>query len=421
MKEFPNVLVVSHNSFSNLTNMGITMSNFFKGWDSNKLAQLYFHNEVPTSDICKKYYRITDMEMIKKYKPGKEFNENDIDNSLNSPRTDTGVVSNIYEFGRAKKPYMYLARNLIWSTKRWATSNLYNWLDEIKPDVLFYAAGDYTFSMDIALEISNRLDIPMVVYFGDDFYFFDNNNTSLFNSINKRMFTDKFEKLFTRLDTFIAASDKMQEKYTKEFNVQGHTIMNATNNVAKIPMPQSENQRVTYIGNLDLGRWQNLVEIGRSLKTIGLFLDIYSVEKNTKILEQLTPENGINFHGAVLPEKVDDLIKNSTLAVHVESLGKVNRERTKYSISTKIGGYLGSGVCIFAYGPEDVASIEYLVDNDVACVAVNEDDLAKKLSYILGDPKQRYIYADNALRLAQKRHNLKINTDFFKQIINSSI
>ena len=59
------VLVVSHNVFSKTSNMGKTLSSYFNAIDSEDLAQFYIHSEVPTSDICKNYYRVTDKEAIK--------------------------------------------------------------------------------------------------------------------------------------------------------------------------------------------------------------------------------------------------------------------------------------------------------------------------------------------------------------------
>lgn len=61
-KKYPKVLVVSHNVFSTTSNMGKTMVAFFNSWDRENIAQLYFHTEVPNSDICKKFFRITDFD-----------------------------------------------------------------------------------------------------------------------------------------------------------------------------------------------------------------------------------------------------------------------------------------------------------------------------------------------------------------------
>ena len=58
------ILVVSHNVFSETENMGKTLVSYFKDFGQENLAQFYIHSEIPTSDICNNYYRVTDKEMI---------------------------------------------------------------------------------------------------------------------------------------------------------------------------------------------------------------------------------------------------------------------------------------------------------------------------------------------------------------------
>ena len=80
------VLIVSHNVFSKTESMGKTLEGYFKDFDSNELAQFYIHSQIPTSKICKNYYRITDKDAIKSilgFKAGKVFTENDIRTSRN--------------------------------------------------------------------------------------------------------------------------------------------------------------------------------------------------------------------------------------------------------------------------------------------------------------------------------------------------
>ncbi len=182
-------------------------------------------------------------------------------------------------------------------------------------------------------------------------------------------------------------------------------------------MSEGDVAKVSYIGNLGLNRWKPLVEIGLALKRMGLFLDIYSGETRKKVLAQLNNSNGIRFHGAIPANKVGEIMDSSTLLVHVESMDKTMRERTRYSMSTKIAESLGSGVCLFAYGPSDVSSIEYLVENEVACVVTRKEDLEVRLGEILSNSTLRQKYVQNALKLARVRHDYATNSLLFSEMI----
>lgn len=351
-------------------------------------------------------------------KPGKALNENDIKLNTSSSRVDTGIVADIYRVGRKRKPYMYFLRNLLWSTNKWKTKKLVKWIGGFKPDVVFYTAGDYSFSIKIALEICKLKNIPMVVFFSDDYYFCNTQKGSLLNWFNRKIYKDEFLNMFSYLSYFIAASDKMQREYSKEFNKPGYELMTSTN--VNSMMSFSNNIKISYIGNMGLDRWKPLVEIGKCLKNMGQVLDVYSDENRKSVIEQLNAENGIKFHGVVPSSEVKEIIKSSTIIIHVESMDRINREKTRYSMSTKIAESLGSGVCLFAYGPEDVSSIEYLVKNDVACVVTDKYDLQGKLREILNCGELRAKYIKNALQLANKRHNFDINTQLFYKIVTEA-
>ncbi len=413
------VLVISHNVFSTTSSMGKTMASFFEGWDKENIAQLYFHSESPNSNICKNYFRITDFNLIESFfkfnQPGEIINESEINLNTSSTRIDTGIKSNIYNLGKKRKPYMYLLRNLLWGSKKWKSDRLIRWLDDFNPDIVFYAAGDYSFSIKVALDICELKKIPMIVFFGDDYYFLEAQKGSIIDSINRKMFKGDFLNMFSYLSSFIAASDKMQKKYYCEFNRPGYAIM--TSAYVNEKVEEKNNIKISYIGNMGFERWKPLIEIGKSLKEIGYEIDVYSGEKSEDIICHLKPENGIRFHGSVPSYQVKDIIKSSTILIHVESMDEVNKEKTRYSMSTKIAESLGSGVCLFAYGPKDVSSIEYLIDNDAACVVTDSETLKIKLNEILLSKELREKYINNAQNLARKRHNYEINLELFHEIV----
>lgn len=418
----PRVLIISHNALSNKTNMGKTISSFFYNWRKEDIAQLYLYSELPSTEICNNFFRITDFDILKSIfkfrKAGRILGEFETHNYLNS--SEKKLKQRIYNYGKAKKPYMKFIRNLIWATKKWDSRKLSKWIDDFNPDIVFFAAGDYSFSMKLAMNICKNKNIPLVVFFGDEYYFLkDNYNLSVFNYINKNNYSRAFKDMFMYLSGYITASDKMLKKYSGEFNKLGYAIMKSTEIKKNFKSAKKNQFRVSYIGNLSLNRWEALIDIGKSLKNKGLLLDVYSSETRGIILSKMTKDNGIRFHGEISPNQVDKVIQSSTVLIHIESKNEVDKEKTMYSMSTKIAESLGSGICIFAYGPDDVSSIEYLIENNAACVVTNKEDLEKKLSEILDEEKLRELYIKNALNLARRRHDFEKNSKIFQNIMKN--
>ena len=144
------VLVVSHNVFSASGNMGKTMMRMLAGISPENLAQMYFHQEIPTRKCCLRYFRITE--------------------SASQSRTDTCNLAKVYQFSRRRTPMIYFLRDTMWCLGKWKTRALEDWARTFAPDVIFFAAGDYAFSYRVALYLSDLLNVPITMWCADDFY-----------------------------------------------------------------------------------------------------------------------------------------------------------------------------------------------------------------------------------------------------------
>ena len=111
----------------------------------------------------------------------------------------------------------------------------------------------------------------------------------------------------------------------------------------------------------------------------------------------------------------------SIAVIHTESFKEEFKQAVAYSVSTKIADSLASGTCILAYGPKDVASIRYLIDNDVAFVVNNYEDLQTKLVELITNAELRSQIETNAKRLAGLNHNGQKNTKLIYEVMASLI
>ena len=423
-------LLISHNVLDKRTAMGKTIAAFFEGWEAGKLAQLYFHSEVPTMDMCSRYYRITDTDVLKSVlcKPqndvGRRFAATQVDTKRTSSRTDAGFKHKIYSFCRRRKSYIYLARNTMWRLSHWYTKDLKNWIKEFSPDVIFFAAGDYAFAYDIAYTIAKDFDIPMVTYICDDYFINYQNPKSLLGKPVHRDLMRSVNSCMEHTANIITICDKLSDAYRGLFDKPIHTIYTGYSKRGEIC---ADGEGIVYLGNLGFTRHKSLVDIGRALKRISertgrhYHLDVYSAETREEILRELTEENGIVFHGAVGSDEVNRIISRSRLVVHVESFKPENIRKVQYSISTKIADLLASGHCILAYGPGNVASLEYLRDNKAAFVVTDQTQLEAELEDILANRERRLAIIQAAQQLAEKNHNASMVAERVKEIIESSV
>ncbi|PAW30080.1 hypothetical protein BKC07_04435 [Peribacillus simplex] len=421
----PKVLVISHNVFSDNSNMGRTLLNYFKYFDKKSLANLYFHSEVPGSNICGNYYRVTDFDLIRSIfkgnKTGTLFGNDDIITGAKTNRIDSGVEANIYQMGRKRTPFMYVGRNILWNTKKWHNQQLDKWIENFNPDVVFFASGDYTFSYDIALYIAKSRRIPLVISVVDDYVFNDRFSLSPLYWMNQILFKQKFKKTVGYASKGVYICDMLKNKYSNHFKCPAETIMTLSGVETSFVKNNNGQIRVSYLGNLSHGRWKSLVDIGRALKEIGheYRINVYSHETNKNIINYMNKNNGIEFKGAISYQEVINVMKNSDILIHVEDFSKKNIKRVKYSVSTKIADSLKCGTCLLAYGPKNVASIDYLYRNSAAYVVNTKIELKSTLEELINNKVSRNRYIEKALNLATERHDEKRNSELIKNVISS--
>ena len=423
----PKTLIISHNVIGLNGNMGKTLYTYFEQWPKDKLCQLYFHSEVPTTHLCKQYFRVTDVDLIRGLRQlrraGTVLTAQDIDESRVTTRIDTGRTAELYRKGRARKPWIYLARNSLWKLGLWKSKQLDQWIRECKPEVIFYASGDYTFSYEIALYLSKKYALPLVISVVDDYYFQRPLDKGLLAWWNTRRFHKVFEKAMAHAKGAFYVHPIMEQMYREKFPLNS-AVLYKNAPICETQEPENKSVKIAYFGGLGLRRDESLVEIGRVIHKLipngSVLLDVYSSESRSEIVERMTEENGIRFHGQVSADEVVRLQSESNILVLAESTAPELTERLRCSLSTKIPEYLGSNRCMLVYGPAEAGSISYLLDNRVACVATDSEQLEEKLREILFSADARRRYAEGQMGLALKNHGKERNHEVLKEMIQAA-
>ena len=411
------VLIISHNVFSSTESMGKTLASYFACFKPEELAQFYIHSQVPTSIVCNRYYRMTDKDAIKSIvglSRGREFGIGDIDLNRGNARTDSGLTGTIYQKARKRTPCIYFARNLWWKLAHWESREFIQWLDAFCPECVFLASGDYAFIYDIALKIAKSRKVPLYISCMDDYYFNNKNSDSVLGRFQHKLFMQAVNRTMSYASKMFCICGKMSKDYSSLFNKLCITVHTPT--TIREPLHMEKKKKISYLGNLGYNRDKQLIDIGRALKSLGLepdHIDVYSTESRSEILANLTEENGIAFHGFVGAEDVLKIMGESLAVIHTESFDNEIRRSVKYSISTKIADSLASGTCIFAYGPEEIASISYLSDNKAAFCCTEKDSLENMLHKMIQDEESRNMIIRNALVLS-KNHSIERTPSILK-------
>jgi glycosyltransferase involved in cell wall biosynthesis len=425
LDKFPKVLVITVNPLSNTSNNGKTIASFFTGYPKEKIAQLYFHREIPTSDICENYFKISDEDIIKNI-----FNRSkEIGKKIYMQDKEERIISEALSNWMKKSSVIRFIRLLIWALFNFEKEELYTWLDEFNPEVIFFCGGDANYLYNTTIRLSKRYNTKIIHYITDDYvlpYF----SLKPFYLLTRLWTRKVFKRMCSCSNLILTIGSKMSRVYKEKYEIESEKIMNLVDvetNINEEINSKKNNLKFVYTGEVHSNRWKTLRIIGQSLERLNKYglqasLEVYSQNKpDEKVLNALNNNNYSRYCGSLDSEGVKKVLKDSDVLVHVESFDSESQRVTYLSVSTKIPEYLSTGKCILAIGPEQVASIEYIKETNAGFVITSKDssEIDSVLRGIILNPDIRNKYAVNALSTAEKNHDkVKESNEFQYKLKN---
>lgn len=426
----PKVLIVGTVPY-NEKSTSRAFDSYFHYWERENLVQIFSNTKQPVKGHCSTLYQITDQRMLKRFL-GKKIDTGVIynyDNLLlawesNDLETGSTTISKLYNFGSKKNSLVYLARKVLWRKKNWCTNKLVDWMDEFKPECVFLAFSDDFFIPEIALFAAKRYGIPIVSCIGDDYYF----NYKFSFSPMYHLYKLKYRKLIKKVLSWPGSAayigDKIRDKYNSEFGLDGETVyLTSTIQRRKFCSVNQEKPRISYFGNIRLGRNESLNDIGYALGKINseYMLDVYSNESDPAYYRLFEANPNVTFHGSVPYSEVQKLTVESDIVVVVEGFKKEDLDITRYSLSTKVADSLASGVAVLAYGSLECGAIEYSHSTGCIATCIDPNSLQDTLKRLISDVDYQIQNYENAIAITEKNHRLENSTAVFESIVDRSI
>lgn len=419
----PRVLVVSHNPFSDVQNNGKTLLAFFEDWPRERLAQLYLTLDEPSFTNCDRFYRVTDLDVLKDLLPGRSgaagpvtrrdwSDDSEVKSALGRRRSYRAVRSLFL----ARPPAALMARSFVWSRARSDGEQFRAWLDEFDPELVFFQSSSAVFAFDLVEEICRERDLPLIVETTDD-YVTPGPRWLPFSRAYYRQMQRVYRRAVDRSHAMVAIGGTMAQEYETRFGGRWEVAMNSVEAHPAMPPRPLDGDRpvlLQFAGNLGLNRWRVLAALGSALDLLAqrhgteTRLEIFSIDApEADVLAQLTASSRVDFRGAVDSETLARHRAEADVLVHVESFDPHNRHITRLSVSTKIPEYMAADRVVLAIGPADVASIRYVADEDFGAVVTSEDPgrIAEELHTLLVDPERQDRLRTRARHLVDVNHS----------------
>jgi hypothetical protein len=425
------ILIITRNAWNNGNNGGNTLTNFFSKFEKGNLANLFCRAEVPDNQICDKYYRITESDLIANIVKGREVGTVAAyeDLTRNGDKIKWREVENekkLYDFFRNYRLYLLLwGKELLWAFGKWKNQKLDNFLKEFNPQIIYIPIYNSFYMHDLLYYVKSVTNVKVVLQVSDDVYSLKQFSLSLFYWINRLLLRSKIRRSIELADICYCMSDTQISELEKEFGNK-FKILRKGMNISEERSISVECIGVidfVYIGNILSGRWKTLAAIGRAIQEINVDnvrvrLYIYSANRLTgRMQKALNLNDAVIFMGMVAPSKVQEIQAKADVLVHVESFELKYKLQTRLSFSTKLVDYFQNRKCILAVGWEQANSIDYLIKNDAAIVATDVNMLKSKIRQLIDNRALIGEYADKAWACGEKNHMAKkIQNEFYQDL-----
>jgi hypothetical protein len=417
------VLFVTPAAFNRTTGGGITFGNLFAGWPKDALATA--HNDpIPvTTETCERYFALGPDE-IRRWGPLEHVAPASGSFGLPGNESKRNLTHEVLRFGKA-----ILFGNQL-PDEGLLSPSLAAWIDEFRPQVLYTILGSNAM-MDLVDAIQRRYALPLVVHMMDDWPETSYRGGLLGFAARAHMET-MLRSLLGRAAARLGICDAMCEAYEDRYGVPFQPFQNTVDatrwaRFLRSPGDAGRPAEIVYAGSVLPGaQLDSLAECCEAVARLArdgmkLRLSIYSprvyaephrarlaVAPQIRLLDALTDDT--QFFEAICGADIL-LLPASFDAGAVRFL--------RYSMPTKVPAYLLSGTPILAYGPREIAQMQYAARAGWASIVSERGipGVERALRELLGDRALRQKLSTRARETALERHEAAAVRAGFQEVL----
>lgn len=340
--------------------------------------------------LCKSVYR-------------KMFNTKDKPNELKKNISSVQITK---KNDSIKKKIIVALVAYLDTIKHHVSSNDFNEIKKFDPDVLYLNGSSIT-SLSIALQLSKKLNIPIVFHMMDN-WIDEKYNNSLLTYFQRKKLIYLTSEIHKRSIINIAIGEKMAKYYSQKFHKEYKYAMNCVDTVYYTEPSNAKPIKLIFSGGLHGGRINTLKKFNDLLNKINqseiiALMDVYTSKVEKKRYKKHFSKS-IKIHEYVPENQIFKNLSSADILVHVESFVDADISFFEYSMSTKIPEYLSVGRPILCYGPSKIATVEYIGSKNVGLVCETDEELYKNLKLLIENVSLRKTLGLNAIDVVKKNH-----------------
>jgi len=435
--KLPKILILNE-IFNSHSGGGITLTNLFHGWDSDKIAvccnSVRLEGELDTN-ICKTYYRLGSEEfrfifpfnLISRQRPSglinfdkKQYGSGELVKRNKKNGIRHKFVMNILF------PALEYTGVMSKMTKLKLSRSFCNWLNEFKPDII-YAQAHNVQDIELILSIKAYLKKPLIFHMMDDWPLMITGSKFLTKKQLKR--NDRaMRALLNKADVLLSISDAMTDEYKARYNkdfVPFHNPINLDfwSKYQRNNYVLSNSPTLLYAGRLGIGIDKSLELIAQAVETVNQALNMkldFIVQTKDKP-SWISRYSCVKHRSFVVYNDLPKTFSQADFLILPYDFSPKSIQFIGYSMPTKATEYMISGTPIIIFSPEQTAVVKYARKYNWAKIVTHDDatSLSNAIISLIQDETERENLAQRAIAVAKEKHSLTEKTIEFRRIFQN--
>jgi hypothetical protein len=373
-KQYPKILIVNE-TFKSNTGGGITLSNLFKGWSKECLANALDAkdiSEIHSDDICNNFYSIgsDEKKTIKifsflqiKYKSGpyifqsiksksQESNNNKIRKQLVDIFFDLlhflGLYHTLYQYRPSEEFKL--------------------WVQTFKPDFIYTQLSTRE-SIQFAKELMKFSNAKLCIHMMDDWPS-TISKKGLLNNYWCKKIDIEFRELLQNTTILMSISYGMTKAYFKRYGKEFIPFHNPIEINDWLPHSKSvltinnSEIKILYAGRIGLGSSTSLLSVAAAIEElknegVPLTFQIQTTTKDHLIIDKLKTFSSVHFNQEVKYTQLPSIFSSVDILLLPIDFNKKGIQFLKYSMPTKVSEFMISGTPILLFCHPEVTLLNH--------------------------------------------------------------
>jgi glycosyltransferase involved in cell wall biosynthesis len=374
--EYPRVLVVTANVFGQQTGTGISLTNLFKGWPKDKIANLHREYGAPDETVCERFFYLSEKEMPWHPRIAQlartvrwmraPSRKHEVQQTPNATRATQPPLSRLLP--QRLIDLLVVGGIVDWRTEAELTGELRAWMDDFRPQLVYSNLGDLGFLKLVRL-IAERYQIPTAIQMSDDWP--NGRYRSVFSRWLRTRMESELQMALDRARLRFGICDAMCRAYEERYRVAFRTCISPVETEewlkhAKNEWSYSGSFRVVYMGTVHpLAQLRSLVDVGRTVSEMhvtgtDIRLEIFTPQMFTADLDRkLRGLPGVQVYGSPTSSQAASVLAAADLLVIPANFDRASLRYIRFSMPAKAIAYMVSSCPVLLYGPPNIPAVEY--------------------------------------------------------------